>query len=225
MPVWEEFFLNQPAQVSVWGLIINLVLAAILAFILGRIFIVYGDAMSNRRIFARNFIILAMTTVLIITVIKSSLALALGLVGALSIVRFRAAIKEPEELIFLFVCIAIGVGLGADQRIITVVAFAAIALVIVLRKLFFHSKEEKQNLHLTISSNSPGKVELEQVVSVLKKLSSTVSLKRVDETHDMLEATFLVDFKDYDNLEQIRSELTELSESVKLTFLDTKGVY
>lgn len=225
MPTWEEFFLNQPAQISVWGIIINLLIAAILAFILGRIYISYGDAMSNRRIFARNFIILAMTTALIIMVIKSSLALALGMVGALSIVRFRAAIKEPEELIYLFVCISIGVGLGADQRIVTVIAFVAIALAIVFRKLFTHREEEGQNLHLTISSSNPGKIELEQVVSILKEFCSSVSLKRVDETNDMLEATFLVDFSDYQNLEQVRSELAKLSESVKITFLDTRGVY
>ena len=58
---------------------------------------------------------------IIITIVKSSIALSLGLVGALSIVRFRAAIKEPEELTFLFICIAIGVGLGAGQRNIIII--------------------------------------------------------------------------------------------------------
>ena len=54
-----------------------------------------------------------------ITIVKSSLALSLGLVGALSIVRFRTAIKEPEELSYAFLSIAIGLGLGADQRLTT----------------------------------------------------------------------------------------------------------
>ena len=53
---------------------------------------------------------------LIIFVVKSSLALSLGLVGALSIVRFRSAIKEPEELTFLFLNIALGIGFGANAR-------------------------------------------------------------------------------------------------------------
>ena len=52
--------------------------------------------------------------------VKSSLALSLGLVGALSIVRFRAAIKEPEELIYLFLTIAAGLGTGAGQIKITI---------------------------------------------------------------------------------------------------------
>ncbi|MCW5556509.1 MAG: DUF4956 domain-containing protein [Verrucomicrobiae bacterium] len=56
----------------------------------------------------------------------------LGLVGALSIIRFRAAIKEPEELSYLFICIAIGLGLGAQQTIITVIAFALLVGILAL---------------------------------------------------------------------------------------------
>ena len=51
----------------------------------------------------------------VITIVKSSLALSLGLVGALSIVRFRTPIKETEELIMLFINLAIGLGLGASK--------------------------------------------------------------------------------------------------------------
>ena len=58
-------------------------------------------------------------TVVVISIVKSSLALSLGLVGALSIVRFRSAIKEPEELAYLFLSIGIGLGLGAGQRVVT----------------------------------------------------------------------------------------------------------
>lgn len=58
---------------------------------------------------------------LVITVVKSSLALSLGLVGALSIIRFRSAIKEPEELTYLFLAISLGLGFGANQTVITII--------------------------------------------------------------------------------------------------------
>lgn len=64
---------------------------------------------------ARVFPLLTLVTITVITVVKSSLALSLGLVGALSIVRFRAAIKDPEELVYLFLCIGVGLALGAEQ--------------------------------------------------------------------------------------------------------------
>ena len=81
---------------------LNLIVAAVLSLLLRTYYIRFGQTVSNRIKFSSNFLPLALGTFLIITIIKSSIALSLGLVGALSIVRFRAAIKDPEELIFLF---------------------------------------------------------------------------------------------------------------------------
>ena len=119
---FQDFLAIQSIQVPMWGFIFNMFLAAVLAYILGRIYVKHGTSLSNRKMLSSNFVLLAMTTTLVIAIIKSSLALSLGLVGALSIVRFRAAIKEPEELMYLFLIIAIGLGMGAGQRLITIVA-------------------------------------------------------------------------------------------------------
>ena len=61
-----------------------------------------SNSLNDKEHFSEIFVPLAIITTLVITVVKFSLALSLGLVGALSIVRFRAAIKEPEELVYLF---------------------------------------------------------------------------------------------------------------------------
>jgi hypothetical protein len=74
---------------------------------------------------SRVFPLLTMVTIAVISVVKSSLSLSLGLVGALSIVRFRAAIRDPEELVYLFLCIGIGLSLGAAQPWLAVVLVAA----------------------------------------------------------------------------------------------------
>ena len=74
-----------------------------------------------------------MTIMVVITVVKSSLALSLGLVGALSIVRYRTAIKEPEELAYTFLTIAIGLGMGADQTAVTAISFLLIVTIIIIR--------------------------------------------------------------------------------------------
>ena len=221
---FEEFLKTQSAEIPVWGLVANLILAFILSFVLSLMYARYGNSLSNRRAFARNFPLVTMTTVLIITIVKSSLALSLGLVGALSIVRFRAAIKEPEELSYLFLAIAIGLGLGADQRLITLVAFAIIIGVIWLRH-FSHKSEENQNLFFTITSQNPRKMELEQVVDTLRKHCTAVSMKRFDETEDSIEASFLIEFDDFDQLQKTRSALREQNDSIKITFLDNKGIF
>lgn len=223
LQTFSEFLASQSVEVAVWGFVVNLLLAAILSFMLTSVYVRYGNSISNRRKFAQTFMPLAMTTMLIITIVKSSLALSLGLVGALSIVRFRAAIKEPEELVYLFLTIAIGLGFGADQRVITMIAFAIITGIIWLKN-FTHPSEDDQNLYLTISSHNPRKVELKEIVQVLQKYCSGVALKRVDESKTILEASFLVEFDSFAQLERSKESLQKLSESINITFLDNKGI-
>ena len=74
--------------------------------------------------------VLSAVVFLVIIVVKSSLALSLGLVGALSIVRFRTPIKEPEELVYLFLAIAIGLGYAAGQILITTILTLSILFII-----------------------------------------------------------------------------------------------
>lgn len=221
---FQEFLATQSVQVPIAGFIFDLFLAAILSFILSRVYIKYGESLSNRRIFARNFMLVTMTTMLVIAIVKSSLALSLGLVGALSIVRFRAAIKEPEELAYLFLSIGIGLGFGADQRAITVIAFFIIVGIICLKK-FSHRFQDHQNLYLTVSSDDPERLDLDSVVQILKKHCIAINIKRFDETKEALEASFLVEFKGFDNMKEARQELRRLKDSIKITFLDNKGIY
>src|SRR3989344_3777429 len=147
---FQDFLLNQPAQINLPYFAVSIILAAILGYLLSHLYTIYGTSISDRKKFSSNFIILISTTTLIITVVKSSLALSLGLVGALSIVRFRAAIKEPEELGFLFLCIALGLGLGAGQFGVTLIGFVLISIFIAGRH-FYIKKEKHHNLHLIIS--------------------------------------------------------------------------
>jgi len=160
---FEEFLTTSSTQIPPFEFVVNLLLTFLLAYILGYVYVKFGKLLSNRRAFARNFIAITMTTMLIITIVKSSLALSLGLVGALSIVRFRTAIKEPEELAFLFLCIAIGLGLGANQLLITLIAFVIIVSVLMLRS-FSVKQEAHQNLLLMVSTQSPDKMALNDLV-------------------------------------------------------------
>jgi len=220
---FQRFLTNQSVQIDVPSFAMNLLLAAVLGFLLSRAYERFGDSLSNRRLFARNFVLLAVTTMLIISIVKSSLALSLGLVGALSIVRFRAAIKEPEELAFLFLTIAIGLGLGADQRLITLVAFAMIIGLLWLRNLGSKASDT-QNLYLSVDSQNPEKISLDRVVGILQRHCSNVDIKRFDETFEALEASFMVEFEEFGRLEAAKNELLDANPDVKVSFLDLKGV-
>ncbi len=224
LQTFEQFVASGTTDVPLWGFILNLVLTAVFAYVLRQVYIKYGSSLSNRRMFARNFVLLAMTTMLVISIVKSSLALSLGLVGALSIVRFRSAIKEPEELLYLFLAIALGLGFGAGQRLITILAFLVICLVVALGKRRSEVEKDIQNLYLTVTTESPQKVGLDDIVHVLTDGCAGVHLRRFDETQGVLEASFLVELDDFEQLNGLKKKLQELSESMKISFLDNKGI-
>lgn len=201
------------------GFIFSFIVCAVLAFILGKFYTRYGNSLSNRKAFAKNFIVLAITTMFIISVVKSSLALSLGLVGALSIVRFRAAIKEPEELTYLFLTIAIGLGCGANLTLLTVIAFIGFIFVIWFVNRYQKSVET-QNLYLTISSNQAQALDLKVVVALLKKYCSSLKLKRTDENSSSSEVSFFIEFDDFNKLEEAKAEIKKLNPAFSISFMD-----
>jgi hypothetical protein len=223
IPTANEFFTVAPVETDISLVVLSLLLSALLSFLLARIYVRYGTSLSNRKHFASNFIILATTTTLIITVVKSSLALSLGLVGALSIVRFRAAIKEPEELSFLFITIGIGLGFGAHQWAVTIVSFVIIALLLIVRN-FKRKKYEHHNLYLSVSGKPSKYLTLANIIKILTKHCKAVHLKRYDHAQGALDASFLVDIDSHHHFSLIKQELDKLSESVQLTYLDKDSI-
>ena len=170
---------NINIQLNFTDLAINLLIAAILAWILEIVFIRYSNTINNKKIFSKNFIIIATTTAFIISIVKSSLALSLGLVGALSIIRFRTAIKEPEEISYLFICIGIGLGLGANYKLITIMAILIIILIIICKDKFFTDKEiSSEGIYITL--NYKGKLDINDILSICSKHCSSVYLRDFD---------------------------------------------
>ena len=120
-----DFSLTNPIDIPLGNFILNLCLTILLTVAISFLYSKYGNSISNRKSFGDNYPLIGIATFLIITIIKSSLALSLGLVGALSIVRFRSAIKEPEELSYIFFTIAIALGFGANQIYVTILGFSS----------------------------------------------------------------------------------------------------
>jgi len=219
LQAFQEFLTTETVKVPLGEFILNLAITFLLAYLLQYIYINYARSLSNRKRFASTFTTLALTTMIIITVVKSSLALSLGLVGALSIVRFRTAIKDPEELAYVFMTIAIGLGMGAGQTAITVVGFAVLVAAVVLRT-YREKADENKNLFLTISGNRDESFDLTQLAALLRQHCLSVDLKRLDESRDEMEAIFVVEFDDFDKLQDARSGIAALNPSYRMTLLD-----
>ncbi len=222
---FDTYFNGQSASVQLGHFYLDFVLAGLCALALALIYQRYGRSLSNRKLFAANFVILALTTMLIITIVKSSLALSLGLVGALSIVRFRSAIKEPEELTFLFLTMAIGLGFGAGQRLLTLLAFVGIALVVVGRGVWQRSTTPEYNMLLNVGSSQVAAADVAHVTAALQPFAEFVSLKRLDRSADQLEMLLYVKFNSLQELHAAADALRALDSTLRLSFIEDKGLF
>jgi uncharacterized membrane protein YhiD involved in acid resistance len=160
---------------------LNMLIGGLLAIYIRELYKRCSSSVSNREQFANIFPMLTLTTVAIIFVVKSSLALSLGLVGALSIVRFRAAIKTPEELVYLFFCIGVGLALGAEHRLLTFVAVAIIS-VFVIGGRFLRKRNRQHNLLLTVTGDAKPFFDMGDAtaVDVIQDLTKVLTIQRFD---------------------------------------------
>jgi hypothetical protein len=219
----ELSLFGSDAPLSVSELVFNLVIGVVLSIIVRWHFSRFGSTLSNRDEFAQVFPFIILTTILIISVVKSSLALSLGLVGALSIVRFRTPIKEPEELAYLFVSIAIGLGLGASQTVPTVVA--SIFILGVLAGLKW-AKREKSGKQLFLSLDWKGDDDVKRtgqltaMNEVIARHTAHCDLRRYDVRDHLLSATYLVDISDDNSLNALIDDLRAVFPDINATFLD-----
>jgi hypothetical protein len=207
------------APLSIAALLLSLGIGTVLAVLLRWHFERFGTTLSNRSEFAQVFPLIVLTTVLIITVVKSSLALSLGLVGALSIVRFRTPIKEPEELAYLFVAISIGLGLGANQHVATVVAATLILSVVALLR-WSRRGSEHTGLYLSVDWRDAASSPLEGLAEVVSAHALAADLRRVDARDGGYEVTYFIDVQGVEVVPAMVDALQQRFPGVGVTFVD-----
>jgi len=215
----EQLFSSLTQRIDLELFIFNLVVATLLSLVLAQFYTRFGNAVANRQKFASNFAPLALTTVLIITIIKSSIALSLGLVGALSIVRFRAAIKDPEELIYLFLVIGIGLATGANYPILASIAvFLILALLFVNHMIQSRSIYTKANmLYVNISSDH---TDINIFVETLQNNMDHIELKRLDRMANGIDATFICKASGLDAITKAQEAIINVSEKTTVSIVD-----
>ena len=218
----ENFFLNKNIEIDFGNFFVALLLSLILAYLVKLTYLKVGRALNDKDYFSDTFIPLAITTTLVITVIKFSLALSLGLVGALSIVRFRAAIKEPEELVYLFFIISIGLANGANQFLLSVISTIIIISFLFLRN-YFQSKNKKNfqfnsdsNI-LSINIHDNKKKNIEDIIKQLNPQLNYLKLKSANIEQNKSTYIFWYDLEEkqihsfLDNIKKLCDENLDLS--------------
>ena len=205
---------------SIANYIAYILICAILLYLLATAYKKYGQSISNRAQLAKVLMIVGLTTFIIISIVKSSLALSLGLVGALSIVRFRTAIKEPEELGYFFMAIALGLGMGANQLLPTVLGFAVLMLIVVfINKRGGSSNSITQNLliHTTAAANVNS---VDTINDIVTKYTQQLEVKRIQHTENKVSINYLLKIGTMEELSQLNTALLAIDNKMDITFID-----
>lgn len=216
---FEEYLADFSNTVNIVDFITNLIIATVLSLVIKFFYIEFGRSFSNRERFSAIFVPMALATLLIITVVQASIALSLGLVGALSIVRFRAAIKEPEELTYIFLIIGVGLTCGANKPLLAIVAIFFILPLIYFNSKLDRQKSEKVKGKLVLNVISQV-AELDKISEMLASRFSYLELKRFDSSENGLNATFITRAEDVKDLDAIAKEMRTLDPSIKFSMMD-----
>ena len=226
----ENFFLNSNIDINFSNFFIAILLSLILAYAVKFTYIKVGRALNDKDYFSDTFIPLAIVTTLVITVIKFSLALSLGLVGALSIVRFRAAIKEPEELVYLFLVISIGLANGANQFLLSVIATLIIVTFLVIRSYYqsknkssFQFSADANILNINIIDNN--KKDINKITNQLKLQFKYLKLKSANIEKNKSNYVFWYEIEN-DNTENFLNSVKEIcDENLNISIYSKSGAF
>ena len=144
--IFKSSFLENISEFSVIDTVIGLVVALLIGLI---IFVIYKKTLTGVMYssgFALTLVGLSLVTTLVIMAVTSNVVLSLGMVGALSIVRFRTAIKEPVEIVFLFWSLAIGIVIGAGMIPLALIGSAIIGIIL----LFFGNRKVRNHPYILV---------------------------------------------------------------------------
>ena len=216
--VFKSSFLENVTAVS----LLDIVLALILAFCLGLfIFLIYKKTYAGvmySSSFGVTLVALTMITTLVILAVTSNVVLSLGMVGALSIVRFRTAIKEPLDIAFLFWAIAAGIVLAAGM--IPLAVFGSVLIGIIL--LVFANRKDMTNPYIVVLS-CDGHESEEKAIAYLREKTKRCSIKSKTARKGAVEVNLEIRLQN-DNTDFI-NELSELPGVESAVLVSYNGDY
>ena len=225
--MFDNIQFNSNSEIDLSLIVLNLFCAFIISLLIKFHYKKCSTTLTNREDFSNLFPFITLTIVLVIYIVKSSLALSLGLVGALSIVRFRTPIKEPEELAYLFICIAAGLGYGANQTIPTTVAVLLILLLVYLLKIK-KVRTNNKNIFLNLEIEKKDNINTSEITKninhILRSENDNFNLIKLDIANEIFQATYIINIKDLDKLELINKSIQSKYPNVKINFVDQNQV-
>lgn len=216
--IFKSSFMENVTAVS----LTDMCIALVLSFFLGLfIFIVYKRTYAGvmfSQAFGGSLIAMTMITTMVILAVTSNVVLSLGMVGALSIVRFRTAIKEPMDIAFLFWAIAGGIVLAAGMIPLAIIGSVIIGVILIV----FCNRKSAQKPFIAVISCDNGKTE-EAVSAYLKENAKMMAIKSKSAQKGSIELTYEVTLKD--NNTEFITRLSEMDGVRSAVLVSYNGDY
>jgi len=216
----NELITPNASQLDLIPTLFSFTMCVLMSFLVRDLYVRRSFSLTGKMHIGSIIPVLSAVVFLVIIVVKSSLALSLGLVGALSIVRFRTPIKEPEELVYLFLAIAIGLGYAAGQTLVTTIITLLILLIIYVwlsnRKI---AKTSEYNLVVKWKKKD---IMFENILEEITPVSQSLKLIRLDKSPSGNTSVMLVVPNEAYPVEVIMNKLYELDASMNITFFEAK---
>lgn len=204
--------------------VIDVVLVFLLSFALsafiGWIYMITHRGSSYTQSFVFTLVLNGMVVALVMMIVGSNVARAFSLVGALSIIRFRNAVKETRDVGFIFFTMAIGMAVGTQFYTLAVIGAVLISLLILLMVRFNWFAQEMVNQILRVQV--PGDVSFEEIFeSVFLKYTSTADLIAVDsiQSGTLTELTYSIGLKKPSDVDQFLAAIKKLNNNNKVTLV------
>lgn len=191
--IFKSNFLEKTISFSVPDIIIGMLFAVAIGLF---IFLIYKRTYSGVMYsagFAMTLPGLTMVTTLVIMAVTSNVVLSLGMVGALSIVRFRTAIKEPMEIVYLFWSLAAGIIIGAGLIPMAVIGSVIIGVIL----LIFANRKSSLNPYIIVVTCLNKEAE-ESALKILKDQVEKIVVKTESVSRNQIEVTAEIRLKDSD---------------------------
>jgi uncharacterized membrane protein YhiD involved in acid resistance len=205
---------------TVTDVIIGMVLSFILCSAIGWVYQITHRGASYTQSYVHTLVINGMVVAVIMLIIGSNIARAFALVGALSIIRFRNAVKETRDVGFIFFTMAVGMAIGTKFYLLAVITAVVICLVILIMTRFnwYARKVVSQILKVQVPNNAPFDTLFD---NLFLKYTSTSELISVDSVHGgmLTELTYSVGLKKQSKIQEFLTELKRLNGNNRVTLI------
>lgn len=144
--VLKNSFVNSYTGEDLWQILLSLLLSIVMGILIYQVYRQFFTGVVFSRSFAVTLVGMTILTCMVTLAISSNIVISLGMVGALSIVRYRTAIKDPMDLLYIFWAITTGITVGAGMYLLSIVA----AMVMVGLFVFFYHQQQLGKVYIAV---------------------------------------------------------------------------